>query len=202
MNKIKKTQKTYTQIAESYLNNNQDRSKILSSIEQFVSLVQPGGRVFDVGCGPGFDTAVFHTHNLHAIGMDFNWQMMHTGRTQLQLTHDFVQVDMRHLPLRTCADGLWVNASMLHIPHNEVPATLREFHRVLRPNGILYLSLKLGDGELWAEKSHGHNLPRLFSLWQPEALDEMLETAVFTIIDGWIIKNASTPWIVRFARKR
>ena len=201
MNQIKKTQETYTQIAESYLDANQDRSKVLPNIERFVSLVRPGGVVFDVGCGPGFDTAVFHTHNLHTIGMDYNWQMMHTGLTQLQLAHDFVQVDMRHLPLGECADGLWANASLLHIPHEDVPATLREFHRVIRPGGILYLAIKQGDGELWTEKSYGHDLPRFFNLWQPDEIDAMLETAVFTIIDGWIIKNATTPWIIRFAKK-
>ncbi|KAA3664304.1 MAG: class I SAM-dependent methyltransferase [Chloroflexi bacterium] len=201
MDKDKRTQETYTQIAESYLKNNQDRSIVVPEIERFVSLVRPGGLVFDVGCGPGYDTAVFHTHNLHAIGMDYNWQMMHTGRSQQQLTYDFVQVDMRHLPLRTCADGLWVSASLLHIPHNEVPATLREFHRVLRPDGILYLAVKLGEGELWTEKSHGHDLPRYFSLWQPEELDRMLETAVFTIIDGWLNEQTRSPWIIRFAQK-
>ncbi len=87
------------------------------------------------------------------------------------------------------------------LPHQDVPATLGEFHRVLRPGGILYLAVKQGDGELWTKKSYGHDVPRFFALWQPEALDEMLETAVFTIIDGWLDKNTPTPWIIRFAKK-
>ena len=168
MNQIKRTQETYTQIAESYVSANEDRNVIMPQIEQFVSLVKPGGRVFDVGCGPGFDTAVIQSHNLRIISMDYNWQMMATGRNNLQLANDFVQADMRQLPFDECADGLWVNASLLHIPRNEVPATIRDFHRVLRPGGILYLAVKRGAGENFTEKSYGHDLPRFFTFWHPE----------------------------------
>ena len=202
MNQIKKTQETYTQIAESYLNAHEDRSVIVPQIEKFVSLVKPEGLVLDVGCGPGFDTAVIQTHNLRVISMDYNWHMMTAGCTKLNLTNDFVQVDMRQLPVGECVDGLWVNASLLHIPRNEVLATMQEFYRVLHSDGILLLAVKHGEGELWTEKSYGHDLPRFFTLWQPEKLDKVIESAKFTIVDGWLDTNAPTPWIIRFAKKQ
>lgn len=201
MDRLKKTRETYKKIAQSYAETWQDRSIILPHMERFVSLVRPGGLVFDVGCGPGFDTAVLQQHHHHAIGLDYTWQMMVTGRTQHQLTVDFAQADMRRLPLGTIADGLWVSASLLHIPRPEVSHTLREFHRVLLPQGVLYLAVKKGDGELWTAQSYGHDAPRFFTLWQPQSLDELLKTAAFEIIDGWVDNISPTPWIVRFARK-
>ena len=203
MNEVKKTQETYTKIAASYAEAWQDRGTIRPHLAQFADLVGVGGLVFDVGCGPGFDTAVLQTHQLRTVDLDYNWQMMHTGRSQLTQPIDFTQIDMRRLPLpANCANGLWVCASLLHIPRTDVPATLREFYRVLQPGGILYLSVKQGDGSQWAEQSYGHTAARFYTFWQPDSFDTALETAVFHIIDGWIDNTPRNNWIVRLAQKR
>lgn len=42
-------------------------------------------------------------------------------------------------------DAVWSSASLLHIPRSDVPATLRGWHRVLRPGGVLGLIMLLGS---------------------------------------------------------
>ena len=87
-------------------------------------------------------------------------------------------------------DGLWVCASFLHVARDDAPVTLAEFHRVLRPGGVLLLSVQSGTGErvggLYDDDS------RRFTLYQPEELRTLVEGAGFTVesvgLDGqrWI----------------
>ncbi len=202
MNHLKKTQETYRQIAAEYAQAQQQRGQLQGQIAHFVALLPPDGLVLDVGCGPGWDTAVLHSHRLTAIGLDFSHEMMRVGRVEHGLQVPFVQADMRQLPLVGPVDGIWACASLLHLQRNEVLPTLRQFHRLLKPNGILYLSVKLGSGEKWTETSYSQALPRFFTYWQPETLDPLLETAAFQILDGWEEAGTRDTWLVRFARKQ
>lgn len=205
MDEVNQTRQTYDRIAPDYAQAWQDRAVLEPTILRFVELVKPGGLVFDVGCGPGFDTAVFQQHNLRAFGLDYSLGMMYAGRRDLSLPLACAQADMRRLPLPTaCADGLWVCASLLHISRADVPATLAEFGRVLKPGGILLTSVKQGEGERWVDSPYGRHTPRFFTFWQPDAFDAALHTAGLTIIDGWLNPSRSATaeaWLVRFSQK-
>ncbi|VAW38584.1 hypothetical protein MNBD_CHLOROFLEXI01-5173, partial [hydrothermal vent metagenome] len=143
MNAVQKTHETYRQIAAVYAEAQQERTHLAAQAARFAALVKPNGLVFDVGCGPGLDTAVLQQHSLRAIGLDFGYEMMQVGRQVYGVDTPFVQADMRHLPLGSVADGLWVCASLLHLQRADVLPTLQAFHHVLQPDGILYLSVKL-----------------------------------------------------------
>lgn len=203
MNHLEKTQETYRQIAAAYAEANAlSSSSMAGQIAKFAALLPPGSRVLDVGCGPGMDTAVLHQHNLQAIGLDYSHEMMLAGRAVQGNRGPFVRADMRRLPVGGPIAGLWVCASLLHLVREEVLPTLHEFHRVLQPGGILYLSVKLGAGEAWVGNPYDAAQQRFFTYWQPEALDVLLETAAFHIIDGWQETGRRDTWLVRYARKK
>jgi SAM-dependent methyltransferase len=155
--------------------------------------------IVDVGCGPGFDTATFHREGLSAIGADLSANMLKLAREQYQ--GDFILADMRRLPLAQKVGGLWVSASMLHIPLDDVPETLRNFSHFLLPGGLLYLSLKLGNNADWRTGPYGE--ARFFTYYQPERLDKMIREAGFQIVEGWQsgVLEDQTQWLMRFARK-
>lgn len=60
-----------------------------------------------------------------------------------------------HLEHRTFAqvseisefDGIWACASLLHLPETEIPAAMSCLWRALKPDGVLYMSFKVGAGE-------------------------------------------------------
>ena len=202
MNHLQSTQETYQKIAAVYAQAQQDRTHLAAHLRRFVELVTPNGLVFDVGCGPGMDTAVLQQHNLHAIGLDFSYEMMQVGRQAVATQVSFVQADMRYLPLGSVADGLWACASLLHLQRADVLPTLQTFHRVLKPGGILYLSVKLGVGEKWVSSAYNMPYGRFFTYWQPETLDPLLEKAGFTIVDGWQDSGKKDVWLVRYGRRK
>jgi len=201
MNDLQKTKESYQQLAADYAQAQQERGSLQAQVGRFVALLQPGGLVLDVGCGPGWDTAVLQAHHFIAIGLDFTHEMMRVGREEHGLQVPFVQADMRRLPFAGQFDGIWACASLLHLSRGDVLPTLREFHRLLKSGGVVYLSVKLGSGEKWIPTSYNRPLPRFFTYWQPETLDPLLETAAFHIIDGWEEQGKRDRWLVRYVRK-
>lgn len=91
---------------------------------------------------------------------------------------------MRLLPFANqSADGLWVSASFLHVPHADADSTLREFHRVLKPAGAMYLGVKGGAGERFGNPLDG--LPRYFVYWTEAERDRKLHGGrARTIVTG------------------
>ncbi|WP_313597235.1 hypothetical protein [Psychrobacter sanguinis] len=45
--------------------------------------------------------------------------------------------------------GIWVCASLLHMPYNELPSILEDLMDTLISGGTMYASFKYGDSERW-----------------------------------------------------
>lgn len=194
---------TYNEVAEQYHSRWQDRSPIKDLANRFVSMLTVYGLteelIVDVGCGPGFDTAIFRQRGLWTVGLDLSHKMLQIGKRHY--SGQYILADMRHLPFGRKIGGLWVSASMLHLPHSAVPATLENFANVLVAGGLLYLSVKLGKGD---ERSLGpYQSTRYFAFHQPEELDLLINQAGFHIVEGWQNEEPAnqTQWLIRFARK-
>lgn len=209
-----RTIETYNRIAPVYARETLDRQPLTADYGRFLSLLEDEhGQIsrdyplLDVGCGPGYDAGHFVASGWRTIGVDLSLNMIMLGR-QLKpalTAQEFIQATMAHLPFAaTSVAGIWLCASLLHIPKDKVPAVLLELNRVLLPRGVMCLSVKEGEGELWTKISYGEAEPRFFALWQAETLDPVLEAAGFEIIAGW--KNDSpvsdTRWLVRLVQKR
>lgn len=199
MNEIEETQATYTQIAADYARVRQERDGIAEQMAHFVALLPHPGVVLDIGCGPGYDTALLAKRGLTAVGLDLSLAMLCAAGNQQPCP--LVQADMQQLPLPAIAVGIWACASLLHLPQTAVPATLHEFARVLQPGGILYLSVKQGEGESWAPTAYGHAARRYFTFWQPEALTQQLTNAGFAIIEQFSYAWPETSWLICYAQK-
>ena len=198
-NQVDTTIATYDKMAPDYLARWRDRGVMRPQIEQFVAHLAPGSRVLDIGCGPGFDAAILRQYGFQVFGFDLSWGMMQAGR--VEFPGEFVQADMRYLPLATCADGLWVNASLLHLPRPDVLPTLQGMRRVLRPRGILFLSVKGGSGELWTAYPAPTSLARFFTFWSAEELDDTLTRAGFTLLSQWQADAEGQSWLGRIAQR-
>jgi SAM-dependent methyltransferase len=199
---VRQTTATYDAIGPTYAARWQERGALLDHIDRFLEWVPAGGVVVDVGCGPGLDTAVFRRRGFRVVGVDLSWGMMQAGRRPVGVL-PLVQADMRALPLPAAAvDGLWASASLLHLPQEDVAQTLRRFAAVLKPGGVLYLAVKMGDDARWVPNAYQSNHSRFFTFWRPDKLDALLADAAFHIERGWQDAGGRDTWLARLALRR
>src|SRR5207248_212496 len=91
--------------------------------------------ILDLGCGPGRDLAAFAALGHEAIGLDgcaafVEMARAHTGCEVWQ--QDFLALALP--PARF--DGIFANASLFHVPTQELPRVLGELRAALRPRGV------------------------------------------------------------------
>lgn len=105
----------------------------------------PPFTILDFGCGPGRDLKTFVHQGHIAIGLEgaarfVTMARAHSGCEVWQ--QDFLKLD---LPTGKF-DGIFANATLFHVPSQELPRVLQELHAALKPGGILFSS-----------NPHGHN---------------------------------------------
>jgi len=98
----------------------------------------PPFRILDIGCGPGRDLAWFKSQGHEAVGLDGSLAFVEMARkTGCQVLHqNFLSLD---LP-RAHFHGIFANASLFHVPVQELPRVLRQLHDALIPRGVLFCS--------------------------------------------------------------
>ncbi|HEX5690705.1 MAG TPA: class I SAM-dependent methyltransferase [Roseiflexaceae bacterium] len=201
MTETAQTSATYDRIATDYAARWADVQALEHTRTRFAARLSAGALVLDTGCGPGWDTARLRELGLRAYGFDRSIGMLEQARSR---GVPLIQGDMRALPAPDDAfDGLWACASFLHIPKRDAPAVLREFRRVLRPQGVLYISVKQGDGERWVTTESGHQ--RFFAFYRETEIDELLAAHGFTIVAGWVepdSRGRPEDWINRLATNK
>jgi len=169
--------------------------RLATEMERFSGRLGPGSRVLDVGCGPGRDAAWLAEMGFDAGGVDLSFEMLQEGQRQ-GVSVPLIQADMRHLPFcKASLDGLWVCASLLHVPKDEVDAVLRELSRVVYP-GHISVSVKRGEGEAWVEDEEGR--PRFFAYYTEDEIQLRLERNGFEVLGCWESPDQSgrsVPWI-------
>ncbi len=159
----------------------------------FLARLAPAGRVLDVGCGAGRDMAWLETQGAAVIGVDLSEGMLAQARPQVR--GPLVQGDMRRLPFAGATfAGLWVAASLLHLPKAAVPAGLREFRRLLRPTGLLFLGLQEGAGEGW-ERSPYSPVDRFFARYSAAEVSQVLTGSGFRVLQQGCSSTETRTWL-------
>lgn len=115
----------------------------------------PPFAILDFGCGPGRDLKTLTDLGHHATGLDGSARfaaMAHAHSGCAVWHQDFLQLD-----LPTAAfDGIFANASLFHVPNQELPRILGELHTSLKPGGVLFSSNPRGDNhEGWNGSRYG-----------------------------------------------
>ena len=134
----------------------QNRDTLLSHIQGMAPL-----EILDFGCGPGRDLMAFTALGHHAIGLEGSAQLAALARS-----HSACEVweqnflDLQLPPQRF--DGVFANASLFHVPSQELPGVLRHLRATLKPGGVLFSSNPRGqDDEGWNGQRYGayHDWP-------------------------------------------
>jgi SAM-dependent methyltransferase len=106
----------------------------------------PPYSILDLGCGPGRDLSHFRSLGHEAVGLDGSQQFVAMARlySQCEVLHqDFLAMQLPESRF----DGVFANASLFHVPSQELPRVLLELCKTLKPRGVLFSSNPRGNNE-------------------------------------------------------
>lgn len=145
------------------------------------------GRVCDLGCGPGQVARYLRDRGVDVVGMDVSPGMLKEAR-RLNPDIDFFLGDMRVLPVGDEAwGGIAAFYSIVHVPRRDVPAVLKEWHRVLAPSGQLLLTFHLGNTQHRSNDCWGLPVELDYTSFVPDEMQDYLTKAGFSI-EGWLYR--------------
>ena len=135
----------YSDRAEEFREGTQghDVSQNISALLRHIEATPPAA-ILDLGCGPGRDLKAFAERGHAPIGIEgcARFVAMARAKGQEVWEQNFLALDVPDNRF----DGIFANASLFHVPSQELPRVLLELHATLKPRGVLFSS-----------NPHGHN---------------------------------------------
>jgi len=164
----------------------------------FLASIPKGGKILDVGCGGGRDLRRFVDEGFEAIGVEpseklaaiarqfSGCKVLVSGVEDLSINHEF--------------DGAWACASLIHLSRRKLPSALVNISMALRSRGILFVSMRIGSGEIVMEDG------RFVARYSSEELCNAIQRAGFELVNVWISTDSlparhSLFWVNAIARK-
>ncbi|MGB8332034.1 MAG: methyltransferase domain-containing protein [Polyangiales bacterium] len=101
--------------------------------------------ILDVGCGLGVQTVELASRGYHLVGLDISATMVSRAYDEAEdrgQRIDFIQGDMRNATFEDPFDALlcW-GTTFGYFSEEENELALRQFHRALKPNGVLLIEV-------------------------------------------------------------
>lgn len=191
----------YQLTAEDYRNGTWNHDVSQNRDTLIAAMSKEKGKILDLGCGPGRDLIAFQEMGYDVTGLDatpaFVEMAKQTAGCQVW-QQSFLSLD---LPSNGF-DGIFANASLIHVPSAEMLRVLKHLNQALSENGILLMSMVRGDREGFSERPTGY---RYVTGWEYETLEPILVAAKFQILHhyyrptGMSIEECS--WLVMVAQK-
>jgi SAM-dependent methyltransferase len=154
--------------------------------------------ILDFGCGPGRDLATLTGLGHIAVGLEGTpaFAAMARAETGCEVwQQEFLKLD---LPAEHF-DGIFANASLFHVPSQELPRVLRELRATLKGGGVLFSSNPRGDNE------EGWNRGRYGAYHDLQAWRQYLSAAGFQELEHYYrptgLPREQQPWLASVWRK-
>ncbi|MBR0267454.1 MAG: class I SAM-dependent methyltransferase [Clostridia bacterium] len=165
---------------------------------RFTKHLPAHAQILDFGCGSGRDTKAFLEERFQVEAIDGSEELCkkasaYTGiQVEQMLFNDLNETDKY--------DGIWANATLLHLPKAELKDVLQKLEKALKPNGILFASFKYGTFE-------GIRTERYYTDFTKDTLNEFWAASTsLKIFDEWITDDTipgreGLQWINILARR-
>ena len=146
--------------------------------------LSPEARILDCGCGYGRTLGDLHQAGYHNLaGLDFSEGMLRRCRSEIP-DAAVLRNDGQSLPIKTSSvDAVLLFAVLTCIPVDDQQcALLSEVERILRPNGLLYISdLLVNDDQRNRERYEKYSSHGTYG--------------VFELPEGVVVRHHTVEWI-------
>ena len=171
---LKEVVTSYEKIGEEF---DRTRQIPVKEFELFRKHIKPGAYIADLGCGNGRLLKSLGTFSRHYLGIDNSETMLKTAKKNFP-GHNFINGDQLKIPV---ADGImdivFNIRAFHHLPSKKLRLqALSEMNRILRPNGILIITV--------------------WNLWQPKYRNLALRACLRFLytLGGYSWNDFFVPW--------
>lgn len=206
--KFAKTIKTYNDYAAKFAAHF-ERKLDTFELDKFIKLIPEAGKVLDAGCGSARDAAYMIKSGRAAVGIDLSAGLLIEAK-KLHPEVPTFQMSLADFSFSDESfDGIWCKAALLHLERSEIPQVINNFFQALKPNGILYIQTKSGEGEGAQVAPFDLTVERHFTFFSSRELMDLLTKAGFEILDNYDFNglkrspdSRNQDWLVIFAKKK
>ena len=193
-----KTIEYYNENVSKFVNDTQD-VVFCATQDLFLSYLNEGDSILDLGCGSGRDTKYFLSKGYKVDATDGSEEIC-------KVASDYTGINVKCLLFNELDeidkyDGIWACASILHLDRDDLIDVFNRIARALKDNGILYTSFKYSEFE-------GMRNGRYFTDFTIESFNEF-QTNIpeFIIEKNWITSDARAgredeKWLNLIMRKK
>ena len=193
-----KTIEYYNENVDKFVNDTQD-VVFCATQDLFLSYLNEGNSILDLGCGSGRDTKYFLSKGYKVDAMDGSMEIC-------KVASDYTGINVKCLLFNELDeidkyDGIWACASILHLDRDDLIDVFHRIARALKDNGILYTSFKYSEFE-------GMRNGRYFADFTIESFNEF-QTNIpeFIIEKKWITSDVRAgredeKWLNLIMRKK
>lgn len=158
----------------------------------------PPYSILDFGCGPGRDLHYFRSLGHDAVGLDGAGEFAAMARAYsgCEVLHqNFLAMTLPDNRF----DGVFANASLFHVPSQELPRVLGELGKTLKTRGVLFCSNPRGHNE------EGFSNDRYSCFYDLETWRRYVTAAGFSEITHYYrptgLPRDQQPWLATVWRK-
>ncbi len=137
----------YDRVADDYWYGTRNHD-VSQNYEAFLEAIEgkPPFDILDLGCGPGRDLQYFNSLGHAVIGLDGSEALVSIARLNSGcevLQQNFLAMNLPESRF----DGVFANASLFHVPSQELSRILLEISTTLKSRGVLFCSNPRGNNE-------------------------------------------------------
>ena len=188
----------YNQNADAFIAGTQN-ADMSEQYRFFLKYLAPGGKLLDLGCGSGRDSAYFSALGFDVTAIDGSEELC--SRVKENYDIDALCMQFEDIAFQSEFDAIWACASLLHVKKVDMPNIMEKVSTSLKSGGVLYASFKYGCNE---HVSNG----RFFNDYTEADIDTLLTPENWlTLVEYWITEDvrperAGERWLNFIAKKR
>lgn len=153
-------------------------------------------KILDVGCGPGRDLSFFLKNGKDAYGVDASSEIIETAHSTLTASGRSGRGRLFEAALPDLSlfaegefDGVLCSAVLMHLPEEEIFDAVYSIRRILRPGGVLLVSVPAARNDVNSSTRRDPN-GRLFSDLPPAKLRLLFERVGFAVRESEIVADS------------